>query len=116
LAMAPPNWLVQSIVVAAVVGPVALTGLLAYALATFTRFRGLTIGLVSGLAAPICVVIFAWLSPLTKRDPRSIDGPAYVLIGLICWALLLLPMCMLSSSLGTWLKRRSRGQPVLVSR
>ncbi len=110
---APPNWQLQAIMAAAFVGPTVATGLVAYGFAAFTRIKGFFIALICGLAAPICVVLFAWLTPLTKPDPRSIDGPAYVLVGLIYWALFLLPMCLAASLLATWLGRRSACRPQL---
>ena len=114
--MAPPAWEMEAIITAAFAGPALATALLAYGLATFTHIKGVVIGLICGLLAPICIVVFAWLTPLTKPDPRSIDGPAYVLIGLIYWALLLLPTCLAASSLGTWLMRRSANRPSLGAR
>jgi hypothetical protein len=93
------------------IGPAVATALLAYAIAAITPLKAVVIAPVCGLAAPICVGIFAWLTPLTKPDPRSIDGPAYILIGLIYWALLLLPTCLVSSWLGAWLRRRSAKRP-----
>ena len=116
MAMAPPNWQIQSIIAAAFIGPAVASGLLAYAVAAFTRIKGLVIAPICGLIAPICVVMFAWLTPLTKPDPRSIDGPAYVLIGLFYWAVLLLPTCLVSSSLGTWFKRKSGSRVALTAR
>lgn len=96
---------------AAVVGPAVATGAIAYAIAAVTRLKAFVIAPLCGLVAPISVVVFAWLTPLTKPDPRSIDGPAYVLVALIYWALLLIPTCLLSSSLGVWLRRRLLNRP-----
>jgi hypothetical protein len=109
--MAPPAWEMEAIIAAAFAGPALATVLLAYGLATVTHIKGVVIGLICGLLAPICVAVFAWITPLTKPDPRLIDGPAYVLVGLIYWALLLLPTCLAASSLGTWLRRRSAIRP-----
>ncbi len=88
--------------------PFAVTGIGAYALAALTRLRGLAVALTCGVVAPVCVCLFAWLSSVTKPDPSSIDGPAYILVTLVCWALLLIPTCLIASSLGVWLRRRVR--------
>ena len=105
--MAASDWQLQSMVVAALVGPTVVAGLLAYAVATAPNIKGWVIALACGLIAPVSILVFAWLTPLTKPDPRSFDGPAYVLAGLILWALVLTPACLVSSSVAVWLKRRS---------
>lgn len=105
--MVGSGWQLQSVIAAAMAGPTIVAGLLAYAIAVSPKAKAWAIVLVCGLAFPTCVLIFAWLTPLTRPDPRSIDGPAYVLAGLISWALLLTPACLVSSVVGTWLRRRS---------
>jgi len=101
-------------VAAAVAVPFAVTGAGAYALAALTRWKGLAVALICGLVAPACVGLFAWLGPATRPDPRSIDGPAYILVALIVWALLLIPACLIASSLGVWLRRRGRNRRMPV--
>ena len=105
--MAPSIGQLNGIMVAAVVAPTVMSGLIAYGVATVSRIKGSAIALICGLIAPLSVVVFAWLTPLTKADPRSIDGPAYALIGLIVWAAILVPTCLIASTVGTWLRRRS---------
>ena len=114
--MATSDWQFQSMIAAALVGPTIVAGLLAYAVAASPNIKGWAIAVVSGLVFPICVLVFAWLTPLTKPDPRSVDGPAYILVTLISWALLLTPACLVSSSVGTWLRRRSWSRPPVVVR
>jgi hypothetical protein len=106
--MSAPSWVIDAIVGIVAAGPLIVTGLLAYFLAGLLKsVRAVVIVVLCGLSGPAAVLVFAWLSPLTKPDPRSVDGPAYVLVGLLALAVVLLPLCLAASAAGTWLRRRT---------
>lgn len=104
--MLGPGWQLNLILVAAFSLPAVLSALLGYLVAWKTRINASVIGLFSGSVLPASGVALIW--PMTRPDPRSVDGPAYILIGLIIWFLIAFPTSLLASTAGVWLSRRSQ--------
>ncbi|CAN7663840.1 hypothetical protein LJR225_005305 [Phenylobacterium sp. LjRoot225] len=81
-----------------------ITALLAATLGrVLVRFGAVVAGITCGLVVPSSVTVAALM--LGRPDPRSIDGPAYVLVILLGLALVCLPICM-AISFGIILERR----------
>ena len=87
--------------------PPVTTWCLAYWLAGAARGLARVAAIAAcGLVAPLGVVAYALWTPETKPSPLSIDGPGYVMLGLLEWALLLTPICIGLSVLGALVRRR----------
>lgn len=73
-------------------------------------WRGGLIVAVSGAILPLIILIYAFTSPMTRPSPISIDGPAYILMGLLLLAGISLPLCLAAALGGVMLSRRGNGR------
>lgn len=107
--MAPSLWEVWAVLALAVLAPPVCTALIASWVAkVLPRWRGVLVVGVSGPIAPTAIVIYAWVSPATRPNPHSLDGPAYVLAALLMLAGIALPLCLGAAWGGVMWRRKWR--------
>jgi hypothetical protein len=105
------------LIVALLAGPPLLAGTLTYrAIGSRQGLARLAIIVACTLSGPLAVLVYAWLRPETKPSPYSIDGPAYVLVGLIELSLLQLPACFVASVAAAVFRHARSGSSSRLSR
>ena len=82
---------------------VGLTAVIAVGIDTVNQRRPTLTVILSALSVPIVLMIAAMI--LGRPDPRSVDGPAMVMLYLLFLALVSVPVSLSVSGLIVWIRR-----------